>query len=225
MIFVKMHTALAALALAVLCATAAHATPSTLIWIPSTDIQANKVWHLGIDNYSVPSGGSLPTDYGITYGLLDGRAEVGVDYFGGAEHPLYFNAKYLLLPENKKQPAIAVGLMNFGTESDVTDYDMAYAVLAKTFDGVRLTAGYCHGNADALGSDPNMLLLGVDGYLTKNKKWWGGIDFQSGKNTFGALNAGVAYSFTDNISVILGYDIYNNSAFDNTITTQVDINF
>ena len=27
------------------------ATPSTQIWIPSTDVQLFNVWHLGLDNY------------------------------------------------------------------------------------------------------------------------------------------------------------------------------
>ena len=217
---------LAASLLLALCALpGAWATPSTLIWIPSTDIQGDGVWHLGIDNYSVPSGGSLPTDYGLTVGLLDSKAELGVDYFGGPEHPLSFNAKYLVSPESPTRPALAVGLMNFGTQKDMTDFDMVYGVLSRTSGPARLTLGYCHGNEDALGRDPNMLLAGVDAYLSRDKKWWGAVDYQSGRNAFGALNFGVAYSFADNTSVILGYDMYNDSALDDTITVQVDINF
>ena len=43
----------------VLCAGSAsrsHATPSTQIWIPSTDVQAFNVWHLGLDNYFRSTG-------------------------------------------------------------------------------------------------------------------------------------------------------------------------
>ena len=55
----------AALLLSVIYAVAAHATPSTLIWIPSTDIQADKTWHLGIDNYFSPNAGTRSaTDVG-----------------------------------------------------------------------------------------------------------------------------------------------------------------
>ncbi|MGD0844308.1 MAG: hypothetical protein ABSA06_08075, partial [Geobacteraceae bacterium] len=40
-----------AMLIVVTAAGAALATPSTQIWIPSTDIQAFKTVHLGIDNY------------------------------------------------------------------------------------------------------------------------------------------------------------------------------
>jgi len=53
------------------------------------------------------------------------------------------------------------------------------------------------------------------------------VDYQGGKNALGALNFGVAWAFTPNVSVILGYDVYNKKsvAGANTVTTQLDINF
>jgi len=204
----------------------ALATPSTLIWIPSTDIQADHTWHLGVENYFTPTAGfHAPTDVGLTYGFAGGRGEAGVDYMGGQDGPWFLNAKYLVAPERAASPAIAVGMYNVGIDGGANGFNMAYVLAAKTFRSLRLHAGYCHGNEAALGSDPDMLLLGLDRYLTKDKKWWGGIDFQSGKNAFGALNFGVAYSFADNVSLIAGYDVYNNSAAANTFTTQLDINF
>lgn len=205
---------------------AAFATPSTLVWIPSTDIQPDQTWHLGVDNYFTPeSGYRSPTDVGLTYGFAKGRAEAGVDYFGGQDDPFFLNAKYLLTVETEKVPAIAVGGFSFGTKKNVTDYNLLYAVVAKTFSGARLTGGYCHGNEDALGTDPDMLLLGLDGYLTKDKKWWGAVDYQSGDNAFGALSFGVSYAFAPNVAVIVGYDIYNAAGAEDTLTTQLDINF
>lgn len=220
-----MKTAL--LLVAALCTVGAvFATPSTLVWIPSTDIQPDKTWHLGIDNYfTADAGYRSPTDVGLTYGFAKGRAEAGIDYFGGQDDPFFFNAKYLVLPEAEKLPALAVGLFNFGTESDSTDYNLSYALFAKTFDPVRVTLGYCHGKEATLGTDPDMLLAGLDGYLTKDKKWWGAVDYQSGDNAFGALSFGVSYAFAPNVSVLVGYDIYNAAGVDDTITTQVDINF
>ena len=81
------------------------------------------------------------------------------------------------------------------------------------------------GKRAALGADADMLLAGIDGYLTPSKKWWGAVDYQSGKNAFGAPNLGVSYAFTEKVSVIVGYDIYNVAAVCNTTTTQVDVNF
>lgn len=203
-----------------------HATPSTLIWIPSTDIQPDRTWHLGIDNYFTPTDGfRSATDIGPEYGFAKGRAEAGIDYLGGTDSPFYLNAKYLLLCETENHPALAIGAFNFGFERDVTDFNMLYALGSKTCGPVRLTAGYCHGNKDALGVDPNMLLAGIDGYLTKDKKWWGAVDYQSGNNAFGAFNFGVSYAFAPNVSVIVGYDMYNATGADDTVTTQLDINF
>ncbi|MCE5216453.1 hypothetical protein LLH03_05390 [bacterium] len=212
--------------LAVLGTTVAHATPSTLIWIPSTDIQADGTWHLGIDNYFTKTDGyRSPTDVGLTYGLLGGKAEVGVDYLGGSDDPLYFNAKCLLVPESEKAPAVAVGVYNLGTESGVTDCNMLYVLGAKTLGPARVTLGYCKGKEATLGRDSDMLLAGVDGYLTSDRKWWGAIDYQSGDNAFGALSFGASYAVTDKVSLLFGYDLYNDSALDDTITTQLDINF
>ena len=213
--------------LAIACTAVAHATPSTLVWIPSTDIQADKTWHLGVDNYFSPGNGSLPTDYGLTYGLLKGTAEVGVDYFGGVQYPWSLNAKYLLTPEKGETPAIAVGYYNAGVKKGITDANMLYAVGSKTFGPARLTLGVCHGKKATLGEGETMLLAGLDGYLDRKKKWWWGVDYQSGDSVFGALNAGIAYSFADNVSVIFGYDMYNNRTLNphNTLNVQLDINF
>src|SRR3990172_6553373 len=87
------------------CAGAASATPSTQIWIPSTDVQAYKTLHLGIDNYirvkRASDGSRWPTAYDV--GLTAGRLpfeklqmEVGIDYiYFGVDamdnHPIYFN--------------------------------------------------------------------------------------------------------------------------------------
>ncbi len=132
-----------------------YATPSSQIWNPSTDIQTVKTWHLGIDNYfSVTDNKTkpvnVPTDVNLTYGPIT-NLEVGFDYFGanyfGApDDPLQFNAKYAL-PEGDKRPAIAVGGQNFGTKPDFTDFNIVYALIAKTFKPVgRFTVGYYAGN-------------------------------------------------------------------------------
>ena len=81
-----------AMMLVVAAAGAALATPSTQIWIPSTDIQAFKTVHLGIDNYfrastnqqcSTTGRDANVLDIGPTVGILPFekmQAEVGFDY-------------------------------------------------------------------------------------------------------------------------------------------------
>jgi len=140
---------------------AALATPSTQIWIPSTDIQAFKTLHLGIDNYfrasSTPRSAPTPLstrdanvmDIGLTAGILPFeklQMEVGVDYLVIANnpndnHPILGNFK-IGTPEDalfKFSPALAVGMYNIGPVQPagnapfvVSGQNIIYGLAAKT---------------------------------------------------------------------------------------------
>jgi hypothetical protein len=232
-----------------------RATPSTQIWIPSTDFQAWKSFHLGIDNYlrtqkinGVRGAGIY--DLGLTTGLLPFKkfqGEIGVDYLymgdnNYDDHPIYFNAK-LGFPEGalfKNAPALAFGETYVGIKKDLTNYNIIYGEIAKTIPIVgRLSIGYYTGNENVL-VDENLnktnsgLLVSWDRAMTEiSDKLWIAIDYQGGQNSFGALSFGFSWAFAKNASVIFGYDIYNNqNAYYNTnnqnadtFTTQLDINF
>lgn len=240
--------------LALAAATAAYATPSTQIWIPSTDVQTFKVVHLGIDNYIRTAKNSAGTrdpnifDAGLTVGVLPFeklQMEVGIDYLSYANaydnYPLYFNAK-LGTPEDslfKYSPALAIGGFGFGTNSKTssptrTDQNMVYALAARTLPVIgRLSAGYYTGNDKVLldenGKKANDgVLLSLDRTMTEiSDKLWAAVDYQGGQNGNGALSFGVSWAFTKDVSLIVGYDIWNNKkvAGQNTVTTQLDINF
>lgn len=210
-------------------AASAFATPSTQIWNPSTDIQARGTVHLGIDNYFTLEGPSeggyaYPTDVGLTYGLLPGF-EVGLDAFAPQSNPLVFNMKYGI-PESDKLPAFAVGGFGFGTKTGLTDQNVIYGVLAKTFSIGRITAGYFSGN-DKLLIDPSAnkdnagIILTWD--KTINDKLWLCVDYAGTKSVLGATFYGFSYNFSSNTSVLFGYGTYNNGAKP-TLTTQLDIN-
>jgi hypothetical protein len=211
-----------------------QATPSTQIWNPSTDIQAPNTWHMGIDNYFSVSDNkdkpvAFPTDLGLTYGPVKGL-EVGFDLLYPSAYPAYFNAKYGL-PETDKLPAVAVGLFNFGTKKDVTDSNIIYGVIAKTFNPAgRLSFGYYSGNekilVDENGQKANTGLI-VSWDKALSDKIWASLDYASGKSSYGSFSFGLSYSFALNTSIILGYVIYNNDKItvNNTATTQLDINF
>jgi len=261
---------LAAFALCGVVATVASATPSTQIWIPSTDIQPFKTVHLGVDTYlrtsDEPSGVNVPpfTDLGVTVGVLPWakfQAEVGIDLqYGGFNtsasldgHPLYFNAK-VGIPEDayfKWQPALAFGGYNLGTKSGSldeatgtytktgTNANIWYGLVARTLPVAgRFSVGYYGLNKKAsvatvydaagLKGDDAGLLASWDRTMTEiSDKLWVAVDYQGGKNAYGATSFGVSWAFAKNVSVILGYDIYNNKdrAGQNTFTVQVDINF
>ncbi len=116
----------------------ALATPSTQIWIPSTDIQPFGVFHLNVDNYFRSSGVSKINeaagisggrdynvlDIGPTVGILPYekiQMEVGFDFLTIAQdpndnHPFMGNFK-IGTPEDsicKYSPALAVGMYNVG---------------------------------------------------------------------------------------------------------------
>jgi hypothetical protein len=231
-----------AVMLVVSAAGAALATPSTQIWIPSTDVQGYKTLHLGIDNYIRASGtGSFGApdvrdpnvfDIGLTAGVLPFeklQMEVGVDYVGAGldfsdNHPVMLNAK-LGTPEDalfKYSPAIAVGVYNFGFKQIPTvtpGMNMVYGLLARTLPVVgRISAGGYHGSETALvgtnGKGANDgVLLSWDRTMTEiSDKLWMGVDYQSGNSAVGALNFGVSWNFSKNVAVIFGYDIYKEKA-------------
>ena len=232
----------------------ALATPSTQIWIPSTDIQPYKTLHLGIDDYirvqKNPDGTYAPIVYdaGITAGVLPFKkiqAEVGIDYirYGTTydDNPVYFNAK-LGVPEVaffKWQPAVAVGIYNVGTRGGSiihnTQQDISYGLIAKTLPVIgRLSVGGYVGNGgnvnfkDQNGNTDNSgVLASWDRTMSEiSDNLWMGVDYQGGNNAYGALSFGASWAFSKNVSVLVGYDIYNRKATGGqpTFTTQLDIN-
>ena len=248
--------ALAAFALCGLTATVASATPSTQIWIPSTDIQAYKTVHLNFDTYirdrnNADGSRTAPVVViGPTVGILPFpkiQAEAGFDLISAGgdadKYPLYGHFK-LGTPEDslsKLSPAVAIGMYNIGTKSgDVrngelaTNQDIAYALVAKTLPVVgRLSAGCFAGNKKVLvdengRSDEKGILLSWDRTMTEiSDKLWLAVDYQGSNSALGALSFGASWAFAKNVSVILGYDIYNErkTGGENTVTLQLDINF
>lgn len=230
------------------------ATPSTQIWIPSTDIQTGKTAHLGIDNYTRSRTidgmkGAGIYDIGLTFGIFSSKlinVEVGMDYLTMGDevydkYPVYFNAK-VGTPEGalfKNSPAIAVGAYNVGTKKNLTNYNIAYGLIAKTIPVVgRISGGYYFGNKHILTNEKaeienKGLLLSWDRTMTEiSDKLWMAVDYQGSKSYLGALNFGLSWSFSPNVSIIFAYDVYNNSKVYynskntnvNSFTTQLDIN-
>lgn len=229
----------------------AWATPSTQIWIPSTDTQQFATLHLNYDVYARPERIPMLV-LGPTVGVLPWKAvqaEVGFDLmFQGNSaldaYPIYFHGK-LGTPEDALfhgQPALAVGVYNVGVRraSDVnTMQNVGYAELARTLPYVgRLSVGYYLGNAAVLRVPVAASLEGATrpdnrGFLASwdrkmpeiSEKLWLAVDYQQGENALGAINGGFAWSFTKDISLLVGYDHYWNvaTAGKDTFTVQLDI--
>jgi hypothetical protein len=250
----RMGISLAAFVLCGLTASIAAATPSTQVWIPSTDIQPYKTVHLNFDTYlraNTNDDGSRTAPavvIGPTVGILPYekiQAEIGFDVISAGgdadKYPLYGHFKLGMPEDNTWIPAVAVGMYNIGTKSgDVrngeiaTNQDIAYALVAKTFPVIgRLSAGYYSGNKKVLidengSSDEQGVLLSWDRTMTEiSDKLWMAVDYQGSNSFMGALSFGASWAFAKNVSVLLGYDIYNKKATggENTVTLQLDINF
>jgi hypothetical protein len=187
---------------------------------------------------------------GPTVGLLPYekvQAEFGLDVISAGgdadKYPLYFHGK-LGTPEDslfKFSPAVAVGGYNFGTKSGdarngelATTQDIFYGLVARTIPVIgRLSVGYFSGNKKVLldengNSDEKGVLLSWDRTMTEiSDKLWVAVDYQGSNSYMGALSFGASWAFAKNVSVLLGYDIYNKKATggENTVTLQLDVNF
>jgi hypothetical protein len=228
------------------------ATPSTHVWTPSTDIQANRTFHLTSDLY-VPSqkdvSGSKPdtvTNLGLETGLWPIKDKLGVELgfdsisgYGQLDsYPLYFNAK-AGTPENvffDGAPALAVGGYYFGTKHNKTDQNVYYVEGAKSltlkdFSVGRFSAGWYWGNDKLLldensDTDADGVILAWERTISEiSDKLWLCVDYQGGHNGNGALAPGFAWKFADNVSVIFGYVIPNNKDLAQTFTVQLDVDF
>jgi hypothetical protein len=145
------------LALLVMTAATALATPSKQIRIPSTDVQPFMTAHIDIDNYlriaRRPDGGRDPNtlDIGFRLGILPYEKvglEVGFDFLTTGtnpndQHPWSGNIKLATTEDSLFQysPAIAVGLYNARPVKDIEVRDaplvtsgqnIVYGLVAKT---------------------------------------------------------------------------------------------
>jgi hypothetical protein len=231
--------------------TIALATPSTHVWGPSTDVQAFKVIHITSDIYLAgetdAAGNHLPTvpNLGLTVGVLPLsklNLEVGFDYkasLGNLDnYPIYFNTK-LGIPENafgQFFPALAVGIYDVGTKKDLTDNNLIYGKIAKSFTVGqtslgRFSLGYFTGNeklllnADGDKDNAGIMVAWERTVSELSEKLWVCGEYLGTESAYGTVNFGFAWKFTDKIALLLGYDLYNNTNLPNTATVQVDIDF
>ncbi len=227
------------------------ATATTHIWAPSTDVQAYGVMHITGDMY-LPTGrdsaGNRPstvTNEGLTVGILPFEKfniEAGFDHKTGLgdldDYPMYFNAKGGI-PEGafgEYFPALAVGAYDIGTEKNKTNYNIVYGKAAKTFkvgdfDLGRVSAGYFYGNDKLLlDQDGNKDNDGFFGAWERtmseiSDKLWICVEYQGTESSYGCWNFGGSWKFSDNVSMLVGFDRYNNRNLADTVTIQFDVDF
>ncbi len=229
----------------------ARATGTTHIWAPSADIQPFKLWHITSDMYipveAEPDGSHVGTitNVGLTVGVLPFKRlnmEIGFDHKTGLgqadNYPLYANAK-IGVPEGalgKSFPAIALGVLDVGTKSRVTDYNVFYFKVAETITIHHITLGraslgYFTGNSSLLvdedGRKDNAgIMIAWERTMSElSDKLWLCIDYMGTHSVYGCWNLGGAWKFAPNVALLSGYQLYNSTIIKNTVTLQVDIDF
>jgi hypothetical protein len=248
----SLKLAAVAAAIVAMASSSAMATPSTQIWIPSTDAKDFKSYHIDIDNYarfsSKDAAGPNYYNVGLSAGVLpleNLKLEVGVDFFKGGPlnvdvngapadtHPFYFNAK-LATPEGafgiKELPAFAVGGFGIST-ADALSQNIVYGLVGKTLPVVgRLSLGGYTSNKDLYGKKDNTgILASLDRNMPEiSDKLWLAVDYMSGNNANGEVSVGGSWAFSKQISLIVGAVFFNpfqevKPGGKPTLTTQIDI--
>jgi hypothetical protein len=220
---------------ALLASSSTFAGPTAQILVPSTDIKGLKEVAVGftyIGRFSQKAdAGASSNDISITTGLLpyeNLKTEVGVDYVtsdlqndnAADNHPFSFNIK-AGTPEDafeiKGLPSFAVGVYNIGTYENTTTgvstrQNIVYGLVARTLPVIgRLSAGGYTGSERALGKGAtNGVLASWDRTITEvSEKLWLGVDYMSGGNANGELSLGASWSFSKQVTLLVGAVFYN----------------
>jgi hypothetical protein len=201
-------------------AASVHATPSSIIIIPSTDTVGRGTVHLDLDTlFTVGEGAknNSTLSLGATYGVTD-DLEVGFDYLSDTSDPLIANVKYQVYEDDRVTVALGGWLLG---DAATTGGNQVYGLVSYDSDAGRFAVGYASGSRSTFGRDQDQLWLSYDREL--GDRWWLGADYVSGESFLGGFSFGAGYSVAENAGLIVGYSIYNDSALDNILTVQVDV--
>lgn len=228
----------------------AAATPSRIFAVPSTGALEYGAARVEAESRSTvmknnAEGGWNQINYGLTFGLIPYTAsksygiEIGLDYrdFNGsipaaAGNPLFYNLKFAIREGtliSDSFPGIAIGLFEYGGKAGITDANIMYLVMSKSFPGAwRMGLGLYSGNntvlVDENGQAANSgMLFSLDWQL--NNKWWVAGDYISGHNRYGAVNVGIGYSPNRGMEITVSESLYNNPNVKPALSVQLILSF
>ena len=195
----------------------ALATPATLGFYPSTDIYADKSFHLDVDTYRVQDfGGDGFDTVGLTYGIGDrdgafGRSEVGFDYvlsgLGGNNfsNRVFLNGKTQIYNNADSGVRAVAGVWLFGKRASGAQ-NIGYLLGSKAFKWGRIHLGAAHAfRNQPAGVSETYLQLGYDKALTSKLSF--AADFYSGRGPVSGIQPTFYYAVNDKASFGIGYFI------------------
>lgn len=210
-----------------------EATPSTLFWTnATTEVQATGTAAINSNNFFTVFNNrgkhsSLPPDVGVTLGIFtwhDIKAEAGIDYLGGTDYPLFFNAK-LGVGANKlfaNAPSFSVGIFNAGTKAGVTnqnvvDFVFGFPLPLFSSDSKFYVGGFA--GSKSIGPERQGAWAGINCPFSPAKdcegkdyhKWEFSADYASGNNIIGGGGFAFTYYFTPAISLQSGPAWFNDA--------------
>lgn len=228
-----------------------ESTPSSLFWtFCTTSVLETGKGHIDNDNYFTVfnrrgHGQFFNPDVGLLVGLFtirDLSAEVGVDYLGGADDPLFFNGK-IGMPEDKlfkHAPSFSFGIFDWGTRTkgkNPTNQNVLNLVLGKSFENFLIDELYVSGysGSHALGRVRQGFMVGAIKNFCKAKdcegsefyRWKLAGDWASGNNFIGGGGVAMIYYFTPEIDIETGPVWFNTAKYNGTWkwSVQIDISF
>lgn len=234
-----------------ICLGQASAQPSSLFWtVCTTQIEETGNGHLNVGNYFTVwdrrrHDRFLAPDIGFSVGLFtwrDWSLEAGVDYFGGIDDPVYFNAK-IGIPEGKlfqEAPSFSFGIFDVGTRTKGpcrTNQNVLDIVLGKALPdwiGGDLFVGAYSGGSALDGDRQGWMIAyernfcpATDCDEREYYKWIFVADYASGKNWLGGGGFGLTYCFTPDITIQTGPVWFNSKQLygDWKWSVQIDFDF
>lgn len=224
------------------------ATPSSIFWTNcTTDIQDAGVADISVTNFfgvfnKDSKGSYLSPDIGFEQGLPDWeilKSEIGVDYFGGSNNPLYFNFGFAIY-EGKlfaNAPAFKLGFFNAGAQYNRgprTNQNVVDFIVGKTLPrwlGGRIFVGGFWGTK-ALGEDRQGVMVAYQYQFCPAKscegkdyfKWEILADYSSGKNQIGGGGVGIGYNFSPEINITTGPVFFNTAKYNGSWKWNFQVN-
>lgn len=226
-------------------------TPSSLFWTNCiTDVQETGTGHIDVDTYFTifnrrKHGQFFNPDIGLLIGLFsvkDLSAEVGFDYFGGADDPLFFNGKIGMKEDKlfKQAPSFSIGIFDLGTRTKTehrTNQNVFDIILGKSFKNFLIDDLYIGGYSGnkAIGKVRQGFMIGASKSFCKDKdcdgkefyRWELCGDWASGKNFVGGGGIAMIHYFTPDIYLETGPVWFNTEKYNGKWkwSVQIDITF